>query len=148
MDINIPQIDVSAFYTLPNTYQEIKIKASDLGPRQIKKTNSLGETGFTYDFEGIGRVSVVTGSHATEAPTAVDPKISALAEARIALMAREDEDLASREDMLRIAMLTERMRALVPRVTPAHINAIAETADLLEKSAESLAKIKARFSLG
>jgi len=71
-----------------------------------------------------------------------------LASARIALLERKYDGLATAEDEARLAALTARMRELDPRVTKAERAALASTVAELDDVSSRLQAIRSRFGLG
>lgn len=68
-------------------------------------------------------------------------------DARLALLAKQYESRSTREDDARMEILTERMRRLVPSVTPGAIAQLEAVVGRVEQTAAKLDDIKRRYAI-
>jgi hypothetical protein len=76
-----------------------------------------------------------------------DDEVLKARDARLALLARKYEGVASAEDGARLQILTERLRKLAPRVTPHDLEQVVEMVADAESIAARLAAVKDKFGL-
>ena len=68
-------------------------------------------------------------------------------DARVALLARKYEGVSTVEDEARIGILTQRLRKLLPRVTPGDVDALSTMVGELEAVSANLDAIRSKFGL-
>ena len=89
------------------------------------------------------RYSEFSQDASTEEPDA----LSKASQARVTLLVRQYEGVKSREESARLAILTERIRRLSPRVTADEIDAVSEMVGQAEDIAGRLAAVREKFGL-
>lgn len=75
-------------------------------------------------------------------------ELEEVAAARVALVVRQSEGVATAEDEARLALLTARMRELDPHVTKAQLDELTSMSERLEEASSRLQEIRSRFGLG
>jgi hypothetical protein len=74
-------------------------------------------------------------------------ELERLAAARVELLVRKHDGLATAEDETRLAALTARMRELDPRVTKAELDELENMVAQLDEGSSRLLAIRSRFGL-
>lgn len=82
-----------------------------------------------------------------DASTGEPDALTKASEARITLLVRQYEGVKSREESARLAILTQRIRRLSPRVTADELDAVSEMVDQAEDIAMRIAAVREKFGL-
>ena len=82
-----------------------------------------------------------------QTPIHEEDEVSRAREARLMLLARRYERVASPEDDARMHILTQRLRRLAPRVTESDTNELSSMFGELEAMSESVSAIRRRYGL-
>lgn len=92
----------------------------------------------------------IGSSYYETAPAELDRARSVIeraSEARLALLAQKYEGTATKEDSARLAILTERIRRLCPRVTPADLAALGEVVGEIEQITVGIEQLRQEFGI-
>lgn len=110
-----------------------------LKPFEIARHDSSSQTG-TQKSQPVG-----AGVKSQQANSS--SQLVAARETRLALLAKKYEGEPTREDSARLALLTERIRRLQPRVTRHDVDVLTKVVDQVEQVTDSLAQMRLRLGI-
>lgn len=126
----------------PERRKQARVTSTDavvLKPLEIARHDASTQTGSK-------KSSAATSGTKHQVATGVS-KLVAARETRLALLAKKYEGEPSREDSARLALVTERIRRLQPRVTRRDVDVLTNVVEQVEQVTDSLAQMRRRLGL-
>lgn len=128
--------------TSPERRKQAPVSPTDtvvLKPREIARHDVSTQTG--------SEKARPTSAKAKQPHAAGVSPLVAARETRLALLAKKYEGKATHEDSARLALLTERIRRLQPRVTKHDVDVLTRVVDQVEQVTDSLAQMRQRLGI-
>lgn len=128
--------------SLPERRKQVAVSPTDaviLKPREIARHDGSTQTG-SQRMQPV--VSGAKPQHQTGAS-----QLAAARETRLALLAKKYEGEPTREDSARLALVTERIRRLQPRVTKRDVEILTQVVEQVEHVTDSLAQMRQRLGI-